>query len=196
MVGFSMTPFPDLMKTTLRYTDVVAVNPGNVSYLYKYALNSIYDPNITGSGSQPMYHDQLSVMYNRYRVRACLFQTTVTGLNTPCRVAVSFANNDQLTTFDYVSESQWSQNAVINTMANGGLNQKVFRKYVVLSDLLGENTSDDRDQAQFGANPSNIALATINLASLDNATNMTAVSFFTEIRYYVELFDKINITGS
>jgi hypothetical protein len=159
-------------------------------------MNSLYDPNVTGSGSQPMYSDQLSVMYNRYRVKACLFQTTISGLNTPARVSISFANNDQLTTFDYVAESPWSQNAVVNAMANGGQSQKVFRKFVVLSDLLGENTDDDRDQAQFGANPSNFAFATINLASLDNSTNISAVSIFTEIRYYVELFDKINITGS
>lgn len=60
---------PRWMTATMRYSETfsqsVAVG-SNFSYIYN--ANSLYDPNRTGVGHQPRGFDQLTPLYNRYRV--------------------------------------------------------------------------------------------------------------------------------
>lgn len=61
--------FPDLLKTKLHYCDVVqltasAGSPG----LWQFRMNSLFDPDFTGTGHQPQWFDQLAAVYQRYRV--------------------------------------------------------------------------------------------------------------------------------
>jgi len=60
--------FPKILKNTLKYTDavVMTVTAGAGSYLF--SCNGLYDPNITGTGHQPMYFDQLMAVYDHYTV--------------------------------------------------------------------------------------------------------------------------------
>ena len=65
MLGF----FPDRVRTTLRYAEKITLtSTSGVGTLYQFAGNSVYDPNVTGSGLQPANYDDLMVHYNRYRV--------------------------------------------------------------------------------------------------------------------------------
>lgn len=57
------------LRTALEYYDydeIAVTASGDAQYFYRG--NSINDPNSTGSGHQPMGHDQFSLMYNRYLV--------------------------------------------------------------------------------------------------------------------------------
>lgn len=52
---------------TTTYT-TVAGGTGHSSF-QQWSMNNIFDPNITGGGGQPRYHDQWSVVYRKYYVR-------------------------------------------------------------------------------------------------------------------------------
>lgn len=62
--------FPQSIITTMRYCDrrtyaqSVADTPG--SYIYR--ANSIFDPDYTGAGHQPMWRDNYAAIYNTYVV--------------------------------------------------------------------------------------------------------------------------------
>lgn len=48
-----------------------------VSTLFKYRLDSIFDPDEGGGGHQPMGHDQWAALYKRYRVTKCVVMGTI-----------------------------------------------------------------------------------------------------------------------
>jgi len=74
------------MKATLRYAEQFAVSVANNSAPFEYVFraNSIYDPNYTSTGHQPLGHDQLAALYGAYQVtqsRIRLNYATNSGIN-------------------------------------------------------------------------------------------------------------------
>lgn len=81
-------PFPDHKSVKITYTQTVSLTPsatlGVIGATQKFSLNGLYDPDITGTGAQAMYRDQLTAIYERYRVKACtvildIFDPTADG---------------------------------------------------------------------------------------------------------------------
>lgn len=64
-------PLPPLYYSTLKYCEYVTISlsAGGFNY-YVMSANGLYDPNISGTGHQPMYFDQMMALYNHYHVRA------------------------------------------------------------------------------------------------------------------------------
>lgn len=44
---------------------------------YGFRANSMYDPNYSGGGHQPMYYDQMSAIYTKYQVIASFIEVTL-----------------------------------------------------------------------------------------------------------------------
>lgn len=62
--------FPKRMTMTLRYADIGTITTagsGSIS-TFNFRANSLFDPNQTGVGHQPMYFDQMMAIYNHYIV--------------------------------------------------------------------------------------------------------------------------------
>lgn len=62
---------PKVRRAILRYVDQDAVfnsSPTGLIQTYRFSTNGIYDPNITGTGHQPMGFDQWATYYNHYTV--------------------------------------------------------------------------------------------------------------------------------
>jgi len=56
-------------KCNLRYVDSTTLSPsGPAAAAYVFRLNSLFDPNFTGVGHQPLGFDQIMLMYNHYQV--------------------------------------------------------------------------------------------------------------------------------
>ena len=61
--------FPNSMKFTMRYCDNITIpnhNAGAGPYCFR--MNSIFDPDHTGVGHQPRFHDQVAGIYHKYCV--------------------------------------------------------------------------------------------------------------------------------
>jgi len=69
--GHSDNMYPPKMTVTLSYATAVVFNPaaGGVS-LNVFSANGLFDPDITGAGSQPRGFDQWMALYNHYCVLA------------------------------------------------------------------------------------------------------------------------------
>ncbi len=62
---------PNKTRTKLVYSQFVTVTAAQqVTGKYSFRANSIFDPDITGVGHQPKFHDQMALYYARYRVLA------------------------------------------------------------------------------------------------------------------------------
>jgi len=70
--SISLSSWSQPFRTTLKYSDVqvqaTTVGAGFVTHVLQ--PNSVYDPDVTGTGHQPLRFDQLAAMFNQYRVRS------------------------------------------------------------------------------------------------------------------------------
>lgn len=64
------TPLPQKFKATLKYNESVPIVPGLGLGRYVFNAASLWDPNYTGTGHQPMGFDQIMPMYDHYTVIA------------------------------------------------------------------------------------------------------------------------------
>jgi hypothetical protein len=164
-------------------------------------LNSIFDPNSTGTGHNPYGYDQLAALYNRYRVlrthykiifgnQAGSYNLVVVPINGALSSAIT--NN---TTFESACEVPFAKKF---TQAGGGAPTVVVSGVIELNKLNGvrlvEYLADDRFEAQIGANPAEV----INLViGTYNPTGSTINATFTvELRYEVDLHDPLSLPGS
>lgn len=51
-------PFPTEMYCTLRYSDAIQMSYSSSAVTQSYALNGLYDPDLTNAGHQPYFFDQ------------------------------------------------------------------------------------------------------------------------------------------
>jgi len=83
----SLNPFPNTKICRHKYVDAVTVPAGGaagVPTIYQFRANSMYDPDFTGVGHQPMFRDEMAAQYKYYTV-----------INSAVRV--SFPNTDNNT---------------------------------------------------------------------------------------------------
>lgn len=61
--------FPKRKLVKLRYVQEVSLNPGISSFsVHQFRANSVFDPDFTGVGHQPMGFDEWAALYERYTV--------------------------------------------------------------------------------------------------------------------------------
>ncbi len=60
---------PAFRWARLRYVESITLNPGVAAIAFHYfRANSLFDPDFTGVGHQPMNYDQISIGYQHYTV--------------------------------------------------------------------------------------------------------------------------------
>lgn len=78
-----LMPLPSKWKFTSRYMEnnllIDPVQGANSEHIFR--LNSLYDPDLTNPGHQPLGFDQLSPLYTYYTVIGCRARVTITNLD-------------------------------------------------------------------------------------------------------------------
>jgi len=92
--------FPDQMTSTLRYSQYFFQNSASGAMtVTPIHANSMYDPYQPAGGHQPMYYDNLMLIYNHWVVLKATMKITWVGTTTsevPCVVGV-YVNDDATT---------------------------------------------------------------------------------------------------
>lgn len=105
--GFSVAKFifPPMFKGVVSYTDIFNLNNlgGNGVAAYYYRANSVYDPNLTGTGTTSFGVTQLAQLYDRYRVLSVRFEadffiSSTTSTSAGGEVFVVASNNNSAPT--------------------------------------------------------------------------------------------------
>lgn len=147
----ALTGFPNKKLVRLRYTETVQINPGIGSIAsYYFCANGMYDPNVTGTGHQPLCFDQWGTIYDHYYVLGSKIRATFingsAGELSPGAFGIILDDNATFTygTTDEVLESKQGAGAVIlaGATTNGRTRSatKTFshRKFFGSKHLIGQ----------------------------------------------------------
>jgi len=192
---------PDRCRTNLRYVEGIAYRvPMASSDVYSYNLNSVFDPNLTGTGHQPMGFDQLKALYGRYRVYNCKYKVRFFVANVGPTVCYATPTNE---TTSFVSipqdalETTGSKFGSVNQItAVGSVGAPVILsgKVSMMSLYGAKDMQSDRFQALISADPTETAILYLGCWSIDNQ-NLTW-TFIIELDYDVEFYDRVQVGGS
>lgn len=195
LVNTSLNPLPARFITKMKYAEAVTVSATGIAG-YKWNLNSLFDPNRSGIGHQPYGYDQLSALYNRYRVINCRYVVSCISDSVNIAFAVLPAN-ESLSLIGSVSEARENPRAkyLVQTPTSGGT-LKVLKGNVYLPSLVGATKTaymaDDRYQAIVGNSPTELAILNAYAQGLnDDPTFNAQPTFNILLEYTVEWFDII-----
>ena len=99
--------FPKTMKIRHKYVDEITLDPGVGGIAnHTYSANGMYDTDITGTGHQPLYFDQMGLIYDHYTVLGSQIKITYlpnsSSEQTPATFGV-FLDDDS--TFSYLTST-------------------------------------------------------------------------------------------
>lgn len=189
---------PDAVRTELTYSDVIAINPASAIGQYTFRGNSIFDPDYTSTGHQPMYRDQLAALYSRYRVYKSTIQVSAVNEQIATALQVTVIPASDITTFTsalYPLEFPYAKGARL--LGVGGIMTTVIRHSMSTQLLLGLRPREVLDQdysALVGANPSSEWYWQIVAQDLSAENVQTSLQVI--IRYDVEFYDRVTINPS
>lgn len=188
---------PKRKRVTMRYVDYVQLDGtgavgGNVSHIYR--ANSIYDPDQTGTGHQPMGHDLYAGLYEHYSVVRSAIKCTFYmdgNLLVPVIIRVR-GDSDTVVSSTWQAECEES-----NPFEYGLLPEEPAERYKTLvikqeydRDAIYKQGSDlhSGTNASFGANPAEGYYFKIMAINADSsATNWgSTISCLVELVYEVD----------
>lgn len=168
------------------------VSPGTV-YDHVWNLNSIFDPNRTGTGHQPYGHDQYLTFYNRYRVFAVSYNLSISALGADENYKVSVGPSNDAST--YTNPSLAAETPGFYTRVVSNAQPIIMKGKYSLPNITGvtktQYKTDDRFQSQFGASPTELIVMHVVASSIgsDAAPAANKLGYSLNLVYHCELFD-------
>lgn len=181
---------PLQQRMVLRYSDFVTItSAAGVLGNYKFRANGLYDPDVTGTGHQPMYFDNYMAIYNHFTV----LKSKITwkfvqdsGLTTPSYVALYIDDDSSAaTTFLASSEQNTGRSTVLAATDN---NTHVLSAEWDAVKYFGPNPlANDNLQGSSASDPTEQSIFTLGYA---NSAATSSIRGFVTIEYHV-VFDEL-----
>lgn len=190
----SFNPIPDRLHVRLRYNDNYIFSTTTSAQVQAFRGNSIYDPDLTGAGHQPLYRDQYDTLYLRYFVIGSSISCTVV-----CPYgdqAMQFVLYPQVSdaTTGAVTRQDAEKPRARSVIVAGGSQTKTIRMRASSSGMFGQRLSmnkiDDVYSSLMSGNPARIWYWILSAQNPDSVTASACV-ISVNITYDVILFDRI-----
>lgn len=195
--GYNFLPPKALTK--LRYCMEGEVTAGETLLVKDIVIrgNSIYDPEYAAGGGQPLAHDQLATFYNKYRVHTCAIKLTFNNTSgVPTRICI--VPNSIGTSFTAMldaCEQPYAKTKAVAVYSGGPSANSVKGKQS--SKLMLGHDLDDEEEATFGSNPVNEWMWHCVISTDPyTATNYIVGSYYIEVIYGVEIYDRLTLSRS
>lgn len=156
-----------------------------------FRLNSLYDPDYTGAGRTAMWHDQIQVLYRRYKVYKVVLEITVYNKSQlPYELNIApyqYAGGDST-----VVQQSKTQLGVVNIPVPGAGGPCVKRKIVYdLATLAGLSHEQYMARADYGSttpndNPSNSIFLSISGAAIETGDNNYGCLVSAQFMYFTK----------
>jgi hypothetical protein len=176
---FSPDPFPPSVRKQLRYCENYQLAVGTAGICgteVTLALNSLYDPNLSGTGHQPYGFDQMAALYTKYRVDSVNVKvefTTPGSTADQCCIVAFEGIAQQSTTGTSIDQVCERPNVFNAHLSSSGRRLAVITKSFNLWQLVGisqvKYTAEDGYAAACTASPSNIPVCRINVCNYSTA---------------------------
>lgn len=196
---------PDKLVTTMTYASQVQYTPGVAAEDRAFNLNSIFDPDLSGVGHQPMGRDQLANFYNRYRVTDCKWRIdhasqagagSILLVTIPNNETTTLAGNSQ--TAMETAYAQYKVSHHLATSAGTDMRHLQMKGSMHLAKLYGVSDAvalaENRFAAEFSASPAEVAVLHVVTFNLDG--NAAVYNLIITLIYTVECYDRIQLAAS
>lgn len=201
------TAFPESFTTKLRYVERITLDAAALGapVEYSFRANSIFDPNLTGVGHQPMGRDEFVALYDHYTVIGSRCKATFYPLgdySPNCSMWVGGTLQDTTSTFTDLSEmleQTGSNGRIINKLAANAPTVKLMKYSPRRMFKLGSGSivGNSRIAAQTGANPDEDAVYTLFAIQPDGSSvDPIPISVLVEIEYIVVFTEKRTMNQS
>ena len=189
VVNNAITPVPQRFLTKHKYSTTITINTAMPQY--NFNLNSLFDPDRTATGHQPYGFDQISALYNRYRVYGCSYVVQGYQANNPIRVGVVASNGIAAVT-NMASLIELPRSKFI-TQIPGGPAAKVTG-YVDMASLTGRTKAqymaDDVYAGTALTDPSELLILNIRASTLSD-TLVDGCAITVTLQFHCEWYDPI-----
>jgi len=196
---------PDAYMVRLKYSSLHAIaytGATGVPGRYSFRVNSIFDPDLTGTGHQPLGHDQWETFYNRYLVYGCKYYINFVNQSTTdqMEVAVQLRPNSTFATdMDTIREDPLTVFRAVLGTENQPKSQAVAKGYADVAKIRGiprgRMKFESDYQAVFGNNPPISPLIHIYVQNQDVNTSISGI-VRVDLVYYVRMHDRKQLTES
>lgn len=197
-------PVPDTMTTSLVYesnyaTTITSIN--NLSH-YTYRLSSVFDPDYTAVGHQPLGFDQWANFYERYVVKGAKVYITAkdTNNNADTMIGLTATINEEISPSNQIQAVREQPNSKVMILGNKStLAQTMVMKYSPRK-LFGYKDTADADYliAEVDSNPEKNAFLHISLEELDPnpGTRNGKIEVRVRIEYLVQFRGNVELPRS
>lgn len=185
-------PIPMSFISKMKYCETFSRTADLTGYAVQVMnLNSIYDPNRTGSGHQPYGHDTFETLYNKYRVFACHWRVSVfpVGAVVNSSFVVTPVNGTDAALTNVLDEAAERPRAIHKVLHYSGAPSQTVRGKTNCAKLMGLKSSqykaDEQTSAVYGTNPSEAQVLGTQIWGPSSQTYRIHIQMI----YYVESFD-------
>ena len=193
--------FPNTFTTSLKYVEVVEIDCEGLGApkKYEFRANSIYDPNLTGVGHQPIGRDQFSALYDHYTVIGSKLKATFYPKGDYAQNVSMFLGGmttDTTNTFTSVSEMLEQSGARGNILTKLGTKASVVRNLKYSPRKMfkigkGSIIGNARITTQVGTNPTEDAIFQLFAVQPDGSSvDPIPIKVLVEIEYIVVFSEK------
>lgn len=179
---------PDEQFLTFSYADQINASAAANIYVYQWNVNSLFDPNRTATGAQPVGFDQWDGLYGKYTVYAAEFEYDIFARTSGGVVSVAAVCLPSGTAIADYYDAAAQRRAIIASTTFGARPAKV-KGSVTVADIWGVDDivvdSDDTFSATTSASPNSTTVLNVALATSGATDTITITG---RIKYKARLW--------
>ncbi len=170
--------------------------PLAIADAYVFRSNSIFDPDLTSAGHQPMSHDQWATFFERYYVYACAIKVNIVNLTAIPLEFVLYAQEDTVTVATLELAMEMKGRKFVVVPGSSGSSTKSISMWISTKQIVGRRTKfDDIFHANFGANLATTTQYHLFTAAADAATNVD-YQIDASLVYFVKMYRPVTFGAS
>lgn len=194
-----LTGAADTARVALRYVEGIGLDTASTGYAEKvFRMNSIYDPNFTDAGHQPLFYDQWATIYDRYRVTEVEAYFQFVSASGAEGYVVGMIPTHSSSTATGYSDQFEEPHAIFKAIGGVSTPVRALRGKWKLPQLFGLTAMEYSDLsycADFGSNPADVYFLHLRAQTLDASVG-TPVYGILLLTYFVELEHRKDTTSS
>lgn len=185
---------PKKTIVTHKYRETIKItSTTGVLFTQFFSCNGLYDPNITGTGHQPLYFDQMSALYNHYTVIGAKISCKITSATATVgpQQCVLLQTDDTTYTGTGTPDGIGEQSLGVQTILPLGATRNAYlsRKWSAKKTFGGSVLGNDNLQGTSASNPVEQSYFMFGMATMDGSTTS---SVFVEFDIsYIAIWDEL-----
>lgn len=191
------TTVPDRIRLKLSYNSYVSLSGSSGVPFAQVYQNSLFDPDLTGSGNQPLGLDQWAAFYNLYRVNGVSCE--VIGCNTNSTTPLTFVLYPSLDptppgTTSGVLSTPYAKSVV--TSISAGNSKMTLKNYMSTKKIFGFKNIDQNPEFESAVTGSPVNLWYWVLYGYSGTGSVPTFQGTVKLTFYCELYDRVQLNIS